>query len=117
MSYKYPYVDLSEFSKDEDLDNWEIYKYQHVRQAKSRTRVAFNITADDLIYPKECPILGIPITRKLKRDNFPSIDRVDSSKGYTKGNVRVISHKANRMKQDNTVETLKKLIQYMEGQL
>lgn len=121
MSYKNPYVDLSEFSKYENVDNWEVYRFEQIHVIRSRLSGRklreFNITADDLVYPNFCPILNIPITRKLSRDNFPSVDRVDNSKGYVKGNVRVISHKANRMKQDNTVETLEKLLQYLRGEL
>jgi hypothetical protein len=55
--------------------------------------------------PIICPILGIPIIKDIKKEqkevpnpNSPSIDRIDNSKGYVKGNVRVISHKANTMK-------------------
>lgn len=110
---KHPRVDLSQFSVYEDVDNWEIYKFEQFYRTKNRSRAAkikFNITVDDLIYPRFCPILNIPITRKLKRDNFPSIDRVNPKNGYIKGNVKIISHKANRMKQDNTIESLEKFL-------
>jgi hypothetical protein len=40
----------------------------------------------------------------------PSLDRIDSSKGYVKGNVRVISHRANLLKNNATVEELKLLL-------
>lgn len=36
----------------------------------------------------------------------PSLDRIDSSKGYVKGNVRVISARANMLKNNATVEEL-----------
>lgn len=50
-------------------------------------------------------------------DNSPSIDKVDPELGYIKGNIRVISFKANRMKQDNTKEQLEKLLLYIEGKI
>ena len=36
---------------------------------------------------------------------------------YVKGNTRMISQKANLMKQDNTIETLERLIQYIRGEI
>ena len=47
-----------------------------------------------------CPILGrtLEYGGGDKSDNSPSLDRIDSSKGYTKDNVWVISLLANLMK-------------------
>jgi hypothetical protein len=45
----------------------------------------------------------------------PSIDRVDSSKGYTKDNIQVISHRANNLKNNATLEELRKLVTYVEN--
>jgi hypothetical protein len=39
--------------------------------------------------------------------NSPSLDRIDPERGYVKGNVWIISHKANRIKSDATHEELK----------
>ena len=36
----------------------------------------------------------------------PSLDRIDSTKGYVPGNVWVISNKANRMKSNAAAEEL-----------
>jgi hypothetical protein len=61
-----------------------------------------------------CPILGIPLEWSCNRGsgNFtmaasPSLDRIDPTKGYVKGNVWIISHRANRIKSDATHEELK----------
>jgi hypothetical protein len=67
------------------------------------------IALTDIVIPKTCPLLGIPIYVGLKqvKNNSPTLDRKDSTKGYTPGNVWVISWRANRMKSDSTLEELK----------
>ena len=72
-----------------------------VNRAKHRAKaknLPFDITHEDLILPEECPILKIPIIvvrGKGRRFNGPSLDRIDSSKGYVKGNVWIVSDLVN----------------------
>lgn len=54
------------------------------------------------IAPQCCPVLNVP----LKRGNT-SIDRIDPLKGYVRGNIQIISTKANRMKSNATIEELR----------
>lgn len=37
-----------------------------------------------------CPLTGIPFVYQQKHPHIPSIDRIDDSKGYIKGNFRII---------------------------
>jgi hypothetical protein len=41
------------------------------------------------------------------RPNSPSLDRIDPTKGYVKGNVWIVSHRANAIKGDATHDELK----------
>lgn len=79
------------------------YKKNLLNMARRRAKLKgleFNLTEDDIVIPKTCPILEVPLIVGTK-DNYeytPSLDRIDNSKGYIKGNVQVISKKANSMK-------------------
>lgn len=70
----------------------------------------FNIEVSDVIIPKKCPILDI----KLKRgrgvhcETSPTIDKIIPKLGYIKGNVQVVSHLGNLMKQNATPKCLLK---------
>lgn len=96
------------------VNNWNLKNTKKVllKSAKHRankTNLEFNIEESDLIIPEYCPILNLKMVRELGKGKLPcnpSIDRIDSSKGYVKGNVWIISHLANRMKQDATQEEL-----------
>jgi hypothetical protein len=70
----------------------------------------FGITVSDLVIPDVCPALGIHMNMNSGRpgayDNSPSLDRMDSTRGYTKDNIHVISQAANRMKGNATREQL-----------
>ncbi len=52
-----------------------------------------------------CPVFGLELIKgqSTRGDQSPSIDRFDSSKGYTMDNVAVISDRANRIKSDGTM--------------
>lgn len=93
-----------------------------VQEAKVRATkrgLLFSITAEDLSIPDVCPVLGIPIgmTYGARSDNSLSIDRIDSKKGYVEGNVRIISWRANRLKNDATLDELRAIVSYMENAL
>jgi hypothetical protein len=84
-------------------------------RAQSR-RLQFNIDTEYVrsLVVAHCPILGIPLEwSRCRGDNgssvagSPSLDRIDPAKGYVKGNVWIISHRANAIKSNATHEELK----------
>lgn len=68
----------------------------------------FSIEVGSLLIPSLCPVLGIPLIVGGKRSpNSPSLDRIEPSRGYVPGNVRIISDRANRLKSNRPLEVLK----------
>lgn len=50
-----------------------------------------------------------------RHDGSPTIDRIINDLGYVKGNVIVISWRANRIKSDATLAELKAIVAFYEG--
>lgn len=78
----------------------------------------FDLELTDVIIPKTCPVLGIPLKWSDKITNeTPSIDRLVPEKGYIKSNCMVISMKANRLKNNASKEELEAILRYVSGNI
>lgn len=90
--------------------------FKRIKNSVKKRNLDFNIELNDIVIPENCPILGIPlfIGDGTRTDNSPSLDRIDNSKGYIKGNVHVISTRANRIKSDASYQELKLIVEYLE---
>lgn len=91
-------------------------------RAKHRAKklgLDFDLTPEDVVFIETCPVFGIRLNymNEKRADDSPSLDRVNNQKGYVKGNVRVISFRANRLKQAMTAEELERLLRYARGEL
>jgi hypothetical protein len=77
--------------------------------------VDFSIEVTDIEWVEYCPILGYKLdywtTRKVKADTV-SFDRKNPNLGYVKGNVFIISNKANSVKSNMMYEQLERLLDY-----
>lgn len=88
-------------------------------RAKTRAKkknLPFNIDYADVVIPEYCPILNIKLTTKLGRgvsDNCPSLDKINPTLGYVKGNVMVISALANRIKTNANSEQVEAVLFFM----
>ena len=77
-------------------------------RAKLRARnmvIDFDLTLEDIVIPHYCPYLNITLDHRSK-GHEPSLDRINSKKGYVKGNIMVVSTLANRMKNVATGQQL-----------
>lgn len=82
--------------------NPEYAIWHTAKQRASKSGIEFSIEVSDIVIPERCSYLDVPISYR----NGASLDRIDNSKGYVKGNIEVISLKANRMKSNATKEEL-----------
>lgn len=83
-------------------------------RAKTRAKKMgrdFDIEVEDILIPEVCPVLGHEFVYG-HHDWTYSIDRVDNDKGYVKGNVEIVSNKANRIKNSATEDELKAVLDF-----
>lgn len=89
--------------------NPEQYLWLKARARAKRSGLEFTISKEDIFIPKFCPYLGCELTHILGKGwlhTNASLDRIDNTKGYIKGNVQVVSWLANSMKRDASKEEL-----------
>ncbi len=92
--------------------------YQMWTDAKRRAikkNVPFDIEISDIVIPEFCPVLKIKLEVSSKHSwyNSPTLDRIIPSKGYVRGNILVISQRANTIKIDATVEEVRLVLEYL----
>lgn len=90
-----------------------------INAAKKRSKdynLEFNLDLNDIVLPEKCPILGIKLQFNIGKaeDNSYSIDRIDNKKGYIKGNIQIISFKANSIKNSSNFQELELVYFYMK---
>lgn len=90
--------------------------------ASTKNRARINgiintLTVNDIVIPEFCPVFGYKLSQGGQEDDSPSVDRVVPSKGYVPGNVRVISMRANRLKQDGSIEDFEAILRYLRDDL
>ncbi len=114
------YADNKDCIAKRASDYWNSRKHDLVerellRAAKRRAKdrgVEFSITLEDVVVPDICPLLGVPLRKCDLRagPNSPSLDRKNNNLGYIKGNVWVISRRANIAKSDLSLGELELLV-------
>lgn len=94
------------------------YLLYAAKQRSEKLGIPFGLEEKDLTIPDICPILAIPLVIGGRignsRSNSPSIDRIRPELGYVKGNVAVMSLRANQIKGTATLEELKSLARFLE---
>ena len=93
-----PFNDKSGRARRRQADPFGFALQQLRRNAKKRG-FEFSITKADLLpLPTVCPVFGTPLIYSGEGGpNAASIDRSDSAKGFVRGNVVVMSNRANHL--------------------
>ena len=82
---------------------------ENAKQRAKKAGLIFFITEHDINVPEYCPYLNIKLEIKGgngRSGKCPSIDRINNDLGYIPENIEIISDKANKMKQDSSIEEL-----------
>lgn len=100
----------------------DLYKAQRTkffaRKANSKqTGYEWLINFGDIEWPTHCPVLGLELDyfAEYRQENSVSFDRIDPNKGYIKGNVVIMSWRANRIKNDGTAEEHRQIADYLDN--
>ena len=114
---------LAANSKKYRQGNKEKVVVHNTKTRANKNNIPFDIDEDYIknIWPKDnrCPIFKIKLEQSnlYAGDQSPSLDRIIPKLGYVKGNVQIMSHKANRIKNNATFEELIIIGKYYEKQL
>jgi len=99
-------------------------QYRRLKVTNTRTKarlrakehgLPYDVSIDYLmsIFPEDsvCPVFGTPMVwgEADGKNNSPSLDRIIPELGYVEGNVVWISTRANRLKQDASLDDMKRL--------
>lgn len=92
------------------------YLCTRIRNRAAEKGVDFDLEPEDFVIPERCPISDIPLffSDNKRTDNTPSVDRIDNDKGYIKGNIAIISWRANKLKSDSSQEEIARLHEYLK---
>lgn len=87
---------------------WPRHILSITRDRAKRKGLPFNLEACDIVVPTVCPVLGTAFAfgAGYKDTRSPSIDRIKPHLGYVRGNIRVISLRANALRNDATAAEL-----------
>lgn len=94
--------------------------WSQLKASANKRDISFDLSLSDMDnigIPIVCPVLGIPLhfNRNKVEDNSISFDRIDSTKGYTRDNIVVISYRANRLKSDASLDEMRRIVSFYEA--
>ncbi len=106
-----------------DPRRWVTQLLNRARKRAAKLGLAYDLDVDDLLpLPEICPVFGVALDYSTgtkgrgPRANSPALDRFDNTRGYVKGNVWIISNRANTLKSNAPLEELEMLVRLLRSQ-
>lgn len=110
------------YDKWGDKTHSRLYQMQRLKFSRKksnaiRTGYTWDITFGQIKWPTHCPILGLELDyfAETRMEHSPSFDRIDSTKGYVKDNVIILSWRANRIKNDGSAKEHRAIAEYLDS--
>lgn len=99
----------------------ELYKTQRLKFSAKKYNAqqqgwTWDLSFGDIEWPTHCPILGIELNyfSEVRAEDSPSFDQIVPAKGYIKGNVIIMSWRANRIKNDGSAQEHRKIAEFLD---
>lgn len=93
---------------------YEKKMFERAKERANRFGREFDIELSDIVIPERCPIFNVPFIQESNHDYSPSLDRIDSSRGYTKDNIMVVSRRANVLKNNMTLQECEMILDHLK---
>jgi hypothetical protein len=94
-------------------------KNENGNHERYRLKMTFAEFVDEIggKIPSHCPVLGIElkISDVPHDDSLPTVDRIDETRPYEKGNIAVMSWRANIIKSFGTAAEHRKIADWMDS--
>lgn len=113
------YLDNKDYYKQKAKERKESMSFAQCLYERARTRARkegfpFNLELSDIVIPEKCPVLNVNLVEK-DFNLSPSIDKIIPSLGYVKGNIAIISQRANRIKNDASKQEIELLYRWLQS--
>lgn len=109
-----PEGERQEYAKSKYYKDLARTMLHNAKQRAKKNGIPFDLTIDDIIITDTCPVLGVPFEWGIGNNDFsPTVDRMIPELGYVKGNIKVISNIANRIKSNATSTQVEKVLKYL----
>ena len=112
------HADNKDYAKRNYRNNYVRLMLTRAKHRAAKQGLPFELEVGDIQIPTHCPVLGIELKINQGRqgvgNSSPSLDKMHPALGYVRGNVRVISGRANMIKRDGTAEELRKIANWMD---
>ena len=108
--------------KDKDPKNaWACSAVGAAKARATKRGIAFDLDKEYVrtLVPDVCPVFGVPFTFFGQETGpwSPSLDRLHPTLGYTRGNVVVISLRANAIKSDATIDEIQTVLDWLRQRM